>query len=158
MESHHKENRGEYDKCFVSKCKNCKELLAKIESIAVNHLQEDTVVNLCETYAVENTTRGEKVMILDPGVPITLAGRPWLEKCLAEFDHTITNLVSSECHQVFLFGGIDKRHVSTKLIELPLLVRSRNGKEYILKVMVYVIETDVESCVEMRLLSIREQT
>ena len=29
------------------------------------------------------------------------------------------------------------------MIELPLLLRSRNGKEYILKAMVYVIEADV---------------
>ena len=44
---------------------------------------------------------------------------------------------------MFQFGGIDKRHVSNKMIELPLLIISRNGKEYILKVMVYVIDPDV---------------
>ena len=47
------------------------------------------VVNLSYTYVVENTLRGEQVKILDPGVPLSLAGRPWLEKYLAEFDYNL---------------------------------------------------------------------
>ena len=43
-------------------------------------------VNFCDTFVVENIQRGENVMILDPGAPMSLAGRPWLEKYLAEFD------------------------------------------------------------------------
>ena len=52
-------------------------------------------------------------------------------------------MVSSECYQVFRFGGIDKRHVSTLLIELPLLIKSMNGREYVLKAQIYVIDADI---------------
>ena len=72
-----------------------------------------------------------------------LARRPWLEKYLAEFDYKIKDIISSECYQVFRFGGIDKRHISKFLIELPLLVRSMNGRKYVLKEQVYVIDSDV---------------
>ena len=44
---------------------------------------------------------------------------------------------------MFRFGGIDKRHVSTLLIELPLLIKSMNGREYHLKAQVNVIDADV---------------
>ena len=40
-------------------------------------------------------------MILDPGVLVSLAGRPWLENYLVEFDYKIEDMVSSECYQVF---------------------------------------------------------
>ena len=60
-----------------------------------------------------------------------------------EFDYKINYMVSSDCYQVFRFGNIDKKHVSTILIQLPLLKRSMNGKEYLLKVQVYIIDADV---------------
>ena len=50
---------------------------------------------------------------------------------------------TSEYYQVFRFGGIDKRHVSTLLKQLPLLIKSLNGKEHLLKAEVYVIDADV---------------
>ena len=81
--------------------------------MAVNLVHEDSVVNLFDNYHIQ---RGEKVMILDPGAPMSLAGKPWLEKYLADFDYKIEDMVSSKCYQVFRFGGIDKRHVSTLLI------------------------------------------
>ena len=68
-----------------------KKIIAKIGSIMVNLVHKDTLVNLCKRYAVENTTRGEKVMILNPGAPVTLAGRLWLEKYLFEFDYKIVS-------------------------------------------------------------------
>ena len=37
---------------------------------------------------------------------------------------------------------IYKRHISTPLIELPLLLRSMNGREYVLKAQVDVIDAD----------------
>ena len=83
---------------------------------AVNLVHKDMVWNLCDTYAVKNTQRGEKVMILDPGAPMSLAGRPWLSKYLEEFDCTIEDMVSLSCYQVFRFGGIDKRHKIRLLI------------------------------------------
>ena len=82
-------------------------------------------------------------MILDLGAPMCLDRRPWLEKYLAEFDYKIEDMISSKCYQVFRFREMDKRHISTLLIEFPLLVRSMNGSEYILKAQVYVIDGDV---------------
>ena len=46
-------------------------------------------------------------------------------------------------NEVFRFGGINKKHVSTKMIELPLAMRSMTGKEEIFKAEVYVIDVDV---------------
>ena len=46
------------------------------------------VVNLCDTYGVENTQRGEHIMVLDPGAPMSLAGRSWLSKYLLELDES----------------------------------------------------------------------
>ena len=47
-----------------------------------------------DTYEVENTQRGENFFILDPEVPMSLAGRPWLINYLAEFDYTMKDMVS----------------------------------------------------------------
>ena len=67
--------------------------------------------------------------ILDPGAPVSLAGRPWLSKYLAEFDLKIEILKSSDFHQVFRFGGINRKHENRLLIELALLLRSNKGKD-----------------------------
>ena len=94
---------------------------------------------MCDIYAVENTQEGEKVMILDPGATVSLAGRPWLSKYLEEIDC----MVSSSCYQVFRFGGNDKRQESRLLVELPLIIRSIKGKDDVLKAQVYLIYPDV---------------
>lgn len=46
----------------------------KLDNTSINLVYEDTVVKLCDTYVVENKQRGEYVMILDPGAPMS-----WLE-------------------------------------------------------------------------------
>ena len=78
-------------------------------------------------------------MLLDPGSPVSLVGRPWLSKYLAEFDYRIEDMVSSECYQVYRFGGIYKKYESRLLLELPLMVNSTNGKNDVLKLYAYVI-------------------
>ena len=88
---------------------------------------------MCEIYAVEKASKGEKVMILDVGAPVSLAERSWVQKYLREFGYEIEDMVSLKCYQVFLFGGIDKKHVSTKMIELPLVIRIMTRKEEIFK-------------------------
>ena len=80
-------------------------------------------------------------MILDPGTPVSLVGRPWLSKYLAEFDSKIEE--SSACFKVFRFGGIDKKHESKLLIELLLIMISDKGKEEVFIVKVYVLDADV---------------
>ena len=46
-----------------------------MDNTSVNLVHEDTVVNICDTYGVENTKRGEHIMVLDPGTPVSLARR-----------------------------------------------------------------------------------
>ena len=82
-------------------------------------------------------------MILDPGAPVSLVGRSWLSKYLAEFDLKIEDMESSACFQVFWFGGIDKKHESKLLVELPLIVIINKGREYVLKTYVHTIDDDV---------------
>ena len=60
-----------------------------------------------------------------------------------EFEYKIEDIVSSECYQVFRFRGIDKKHESKLMIELPLVVISTNRKDALFKVYVYVIDADV---------------
>ena len=103
---------------------NCKKRRNKIHNVVVNLVHKEMVVNMCDTYAVENTQRGEKVMILDPGAPMSLAGRPRLEKYWDDFDYNIEDMISSECYQVFRFGWINKRHVNMLLIEPSLLIKT----------------------------------
>ena len=67
----------------------------------VNLAKKETEVNLCEIYAMEKVPEGEKVMILDVGAPVSLAGRSWVQKYLREFGYEIEDMVSSKCYQVF---------------------------------------------------------
>ena len=84
-----------WDACW---CDICKAMRANMANATVNLVYEEKVVNLCDIYAVSNTRREEKVTILDPGAPMSLAGRPWLEKYLAEFDYKIEDKDSSVCY------------------------------------------------------------
>ena len=76
----------EKPKCVACWCDNYKKRRDMIGNVVVNLVHDDLVVNLWNNYVVENTQEGEKVMILDLGDPMSLAGRPWLEKYLVEFD------------------------------------------------------------------------
>ena len=59
---------------------SCKMIGAKLHGDSVVSLvKDDMIVNLCDTFAANNTHRGEQVMILDTGAPMSLAGRPWLD-------------------------------------------------------------------------------
>ena len=75
----------------------------------VNLVKEEVIINGCNTFVVNNKM-GTKIMILDPGAPVSLARRPWLDQYLKEFDLKIQNMVSSNCCQVLRLGGINKRN------------------------------------------------
>ena len=47
-----------------------------------------------------------------------------------------------ECHQIFRFGP-SKQYVSTKMVELPVIVRRMDGKEDVLKGFTYLVDADV---------------
>lgn len=64
----------------------------------------------------------------------------------------IKDIVSSSCYQVFIIGGIDKRHKSRLLIGLPLMLRSMKGKNDVLRAQVYVIDADVTFLCEKKTL------
>ena len=54
-------------------CDTCKKRRDKIDGVVINLVHDDMVVNLCDNYMVGNTQGGEKVMIFDPGAPMSLA-------------------------------------------------------------------------------------
>ena len=60
-----------------------------MDKMNVNFVNEETVVNLCDMYEVDNTQGGLHVLILDPGAPVSLTGRQWLSKFLAKFVYKI---------------------------------------------------------------------
>ena len=49
-------------------------------------------------------------------MPVSMGARPWLQRYLKEFGYEIGDMVPLECYQVFRFGGINKKHVSTLTI------------------------------------------
>ena len=71
-----------------------------------------TSVNLCEEVKVGEemvinytyTDMGRQMMILDLGAPVSIAGFPWMEQYLEEFDLKIQDLKSVKCNQPFVFG------------------------------------------------------
>merc|ERR1712240_298679 len=96
-------------------------------------------VNLCEsTSTVEDmiinytyTDQGRKMMILDIGAPVSVAGIPWMKQYLEEFDLGIENMKSESCNQPFMFGP-SKRYISNTAVELPILVTRMDGVDDVL--------------------------
>ena len=88
-----------------------------------------TSVNLCEEVEVGEemminytyTDMGRQMMILDIGAPISIAGVPWMEQYLEEFDLKIQDLKAVKCHQPFVFGP-SRHYVRESLVEIPVLV------------------------------------
>ena len=68
--------------CIACSCSGCKERRLKLDDTSINLVYKDTVVNLFDTYWLENTQKGEHFMIFDPGIPVSLAQRSWLSKYL----------------------------------------------------------------------------
>ena len=134
----------DFMKCVACWCNNCKMMRAKLQGdTVVNLVQEDIIVNLCDTFVVNKTHRGDKVMILDPWAHVSLAEKPCLDQYLKEFDLMIKDMVSSSCYKVFQFGGKITKYESKILISLLLVVWHMDGKDDLLDVQVYVIDTDV---------------
>jgi len=81
-------------------------------------------------------------MILDLGAPVSLAGNEWMDQYLKDHGLEVKDLKSSQCHQVFRFRP-SKRYVSKVMVEVPVIVRRLDGKEDVLKVFTYLVDTDV---------------
>ena len=105
-------------------------------------------VQLCNGYELDEeilvnyTEKGKQVMILDLGAPVSLAGNEWMNQYLREYELNIGDLKQTECHQIFRFGP-SKQYVSKIMVELPIIVNRLDGKEDVLKVFTYLVDTDV---------------
>ena len=112
--------------------KNAKEL--NVQLCDGFQLDEEILVNFTE--------KGKQVMILDLGAPVSLAGKEWMEQYLKDHELELNEMRMSECHQIFRFGP-SKQYVSTKMVELPVIVRRMDGKEDVLRVFTYLVDVDV---------------
>merc|ERR1712240_293130 len=65
-----------------------------------------------------------------------------MDQYLRDHELEINEMNMSECHQIFLFGP-SKHYVSTKIVELPVIVRRMDGKEDVLRVFTYLVDADV---------------
>ena len=129
----------DFPRCIACRCqtcnqtkKTCEEIKKMIkEKLDVKLVEKvpDTEVNLCGQVEDEKemginytyTDMGRQMMILDLRAPVSIAGVPWLEQCLEEFNLKIQDLKTVKCHQPFVFGP-SCRDVSESLVELPVLV------------------------------------
>ena len=115
-------------------------------------------VNLCEEVKIGkeiviNYTyidMGRQMMILDIGAPVSIAGVPWMEQYLEEFDLKIEDMKIIRCHQPFVFGP-SRRYISMTLVELPVLITRLDGREDVLVIQTYLVDAEVPFCVESKL-------
>merc|ERR1711873_58916 len=61
---------------------------------------------------------------------------------MGDHELELNEMRMSECHQIFRFGR-SEQYVSTKMVELPVIVRRMDGKEDVLKVFTYLVDADV---------------
>ena len=115
--------------------------------------ESSTTVNLCSQeldvaeememtikYTYKDT--GRRLMILDIGAPVSLAGISWMEQYLQEFGLTIEQMNSVPCNQPFIFGP-SRRYTSTSLVELPILVMRLDGREDVLTIQTYLVDAEI---------------
>merc|ERR1711873_378900 len=65
-----------------------------------------------------------------------------MEQYLRDRELELNEMRMSDCHQIFIFGP-SKQYVSTKMVELPVIVRRMDGKEDVLTVFTYLVDADV---------------
>lgn len=130
------------------------------EVTAVSPVSTKFNVNLCnegnfrvrDEFLINHTDLGHQVMILDLGAPVSLAGIQWLEQYFGEFNLTIKEMESSPCHQIFTFGP-SKRYLSKSIVKIPIIVQRNDGKDDVLKVKAYLVDTDIPFLCRKELLS-----
>merc|ERR1712112_18311 len=86
--------------------------------------------------------KGKQIMILERGAPVSLAGKDWMAQYLREHGLEIKDMKMQECNQVFRFGPC-KQYTSTVMVELPMIVKTMDGKDDVLKVFAYLVDADV---------------
>merc|ERR1712243_429287 len=128
-----KNNNKQYTNCIGCKCEDCEKMRETAKELNVN-LCEEFEVN--EEIQVNFTEKGNQLMILDLGAPVSLAGYEWIKQYLEDHGLELKDLKSFKCHQRLKFGP-SKQYISKLMVELPVLVRRLDGKEDVLKVLLY---------------------
>ena len=81
-------------------------------------------------------------MILDLGAPVSVAGIEWMNQYLKDHNITMEDLKIIDCQQVFKFGP-SKQYISKRMVDLPVIVSTLDGREDILKVYTYLVDADI---------------
>merc|ERR1712115_17073 len=55
---------------------------------------------------------------------------------------TLEELKTYDCHQIFKFGP-SKQYISKRMVDLPIIVRTLDGKEDVLQVFTYLVNADI---------------
>ena len=97
---------------------------------------EEMVINY--TY----TDLGCKIIILDIGAPMSIAGVSWMAQYLKEFNLTIKEMKQVKFNKPFVLGP-SKRYLSQTLVELLVLVMRLDGKEDVLIIKTYLMDAKV---------------
>merc|ERR1711962_1700962 len=129
----------QYKNCIGCKCEDCEKMRKTAKELNVNWCEEFT---MNEEILVNFTEKGKQVMILDLGAPVSLAGNEWMNQYLKDHGLELKDLKSSKCYQIFRFAP-SKQYVSRLMVELPMIVRRLDGKEYVLQVFTYLVDADV---------------
>merc|ERR1711873_134161 len=130
-------NRNKKHACIACKCVDCERMKKNSDGLNVNWCEEYN-----EEILVNFTEKGQQVMILDLGAPVSIAGEAWIKQYLENHGVKLRDLKSHECHQTFKFGP-SRQYVSNTMIDLPVIVRRLDGKEEVLQVYTYLIDADV---------------
>merc|ERR1712115_121174 len=125
--------------CRACKCESCGKLVNLAKELKINWCQNITL----NENIVENFTENRKhVMILDLGAPVSVAGTEWMHKYLKDHNLKLEKLEVHKCYQIFTFGP-SKQYISKEMIKLPIILKTLDGREEVLQVFTYLIETDI---------------
>ena len=107
-------------------------------------------INLCdregfkvrEDFLINYTDLGCQIMVLDISALVSLAETKRLEQYLGDFNLTIEEIELSPCHQFFKFGP-SKRYLSSLMVQIPVIVQRNDGRDEVLKIQAYLVDTDI---------------
>ena len=125
--------------CKSCKCEDCEKLRKFAKELKINWCQNITVN---EEILVNFTERGKQVLILDLGAPVSVAGTEWMNQYLKDHNLKVEDLKGYNCHQIFKFGP-SKQYISKRMVDLPIIVRTLDGKEDVLQVFTYLVDADI---------------
>ena len=114
------------------------ETSAKSVNLCNQELPEEMEMSINYTYK----DSGRQLMILDCGVPVSLAEISWMDQYLQEFGFIIDQMNSVLCNQPFVFGP-SRIYISKSLLELLILITRLDGREDVLTIHTYLVDAEV---------------